>query len=90
MPLISRRAALSFAALPAAPDASGAFAVDAVVVWCDPERVRNHIERLVEEDASVRDAAVREGSLAALPQAPFCPYDELRERAAPLLKLNST
>jgi transcription-repair coupling factor (superfamily II helicase) len=56
---------------------------DAAVVWCDPERVRSHIERLVEEDALVRDAAVLEGSLVALPHPPFCSYDELRERAAP-------
>jgi len=54
--------------------------LDAIIVWADPNRAQIQIDRLVEDDASVREASVENGAALQLPD-PFCTFDDLRARA---------
>ena len=54
---------------------------NAVVIWAEPQRIESHIERLVEDDAAVREADAKSGAILQLPSSPLCEYSQLRQRA---------
>lgn len=54
---------------------------DALIVWADPQRAQMQIERLWEDEATMREADVAAGAILELPDLALCDFGELRERA---------
>lgn len=54
---------------------------NSVVVWADPNRAHMQIERLINDDDAMREAAVEAGTMLDLGPSPLCHFADLRAEA---------
>lgn len=53
---------------------------NAIIVWADPNRCATQLERLLDEEQAMREAAEESGLQLSLPDTPLCSYESLRRR----------